>query len=659
MSMATLPGMRRKIVWLSVKLSSRAKRLMGMFKADEVDRILAELRAPGNYAELAGKVVVITGSSRGVGLALAKAFALKGAKVVINGRDAGVVENAAKVIRSTDAQVLGVAADVATAEGAKALLEKTIAQFGRVDILINNAGTSGPTGTSAWEIDPAEWERVVKVNLNGPYFCARYFTEWMVKNGVAGRIINVSTGATQGGQKDFTPYVASKCGMEAMAHNLAMDVGRSGIGVTNVRIGSVQTEMTKGAFTWEQYQLLPPADIVAPVFLHAATAPTDAVHGRTLASWRFLQDQDAELALNSNLALAPRFSFAPRAVPKDVPESEWLMLDRAENPFGIPGKVREYLANAAATAKDLHRYPAYEYPGLRAALSRKLKLPTQCFTFGNGSAEIVERVLRVFVPAGEEVITNDPNWFLFDRFAAIFGVENRKAPMLRDEATGLFHHNLDGILALIGPRTRMIYLVTPSNPVGTTIRHDAFMAFIQKVPAHIPVIVDEAYVDFADPDGMLNLPQAVQQTDRMVIGLRTFSKFYGLAGFRIGYGFGGEKGINLLNRLEMPFNIPTLTAGAAEAALTDDEHAAKVLANFRTERARLEKFLRDFGLDFVPTQMNVMLAECPGNPEAFYKRADERGIYNPKGIWMGKFTSLPISLPEHNDRNMALWSSFM
>lgn len=657
MKLATLPSMRRKIVTLSVKLSSRVKRVLKVFQPDEIDKVIADLRAPENYAQLAGKVVVITGSSRGVGLAVAKAFALKGARIVLNGRDPGALQAAVEALRRMEADVLGVACDVSRPEGAKELLAQSVAKFGVVDVLINNAGTAGPVGKLAWQVAPEEWSKVMDVNLSGPFYCARCFTEWMITQGRAGRIINVSTGATHGGQRQFTPYVVSKCGLEAMAHNLAMDVGGAGVAVTTVRVGSVQTEMTKAALGWEQYQLLPPAEVVAPAFLFAATAPAQTVHGRTLTSWRFVNDAEAEAILTSPLALAPRFSFAPRAVPKDVPESEHIVLDRAENQFGLPPKVREYLARVAESPPPLHRYPEADYRGLRAALSRKLKLPPQCFSFGNGSTDIIERALRVFVPPGEEVISNDPSWFMFDRLCAVMGMENLKAPFTRDGA-GRFDHNLAGVLKLISPRTRLIYLVTPSNPVGPALRHEAFLEFIPQVPPHVTVLVDEAYVEYADDPEMIRTALAVQQTDRLVLGLRTFSKFYGLAGFRLGYAFGSEKAINLLARLEMLFNLPTLTAGAAEAALADDEHARRVTENVRQERARIEAFCRGRGLEVIPSQTSMMLVECPARPETFYRRCDDLGLFIPKGIWFDKYTMFPVSIPAHNDRMMQLFASF-
>ena len=393
-----------------------------------------------------------------------------------------------------------------------------------MDLLVNNAGAPGPHGRKAWELTAAEWEQVLDVNLTGAFLCSRLAADWMMKHGVAGRIINVSSGAARAPAAGLLPYCVSKSALETLTRALAVDLGRGGITVTALELGSVRTGMTRPHLAWEDFQLLPPPETVLPLFLHAATAPGDAIHGRVLAAWRFGRDPEAETALAGPLALLERASFPPltrngRAVERGDPGV--VVLDRAENALGMPPRVLELLERAGA-AFDLARYPDGNYTALRAALGRQLGLPEECFTFGPGAAELVERTVRTFAQPGDEVIANQPTWFMFPRFCAQQGVTPRLVPARR-RRDGTFDHDLEAIARAVTVDTRLVYLVSPSNPLGNGIATEDFLRFLDLVPPHLPVVVDEAYREFSSREETLSANQVVLRTDRRVIGLRTFS----------------------------------------------------------------------------------------------------------------------------------------
>ena len=651
-----LKSLRRKLGWVSFKASMKLRKLIGaVAKPDGVDIVLSRIEDPGSYKDVAGKVIVVTGSSRGIGQAVAGAMAKKGARVVINGRDAASVEAAVKQITDDGGQAAAAVADISTAEGATALLDQSLAAFGRVDVLIVNAGLAGPSKRKAWEVEPDEWKRVMATNIDGAFYCSKAFVEWMLQNKVAGRIIQVSTGAAQAGHPGMAPYVASKFALEGFTKTLAMDLDGSGITVAAIRLGSTRGDMAREVFTAEEYNNLPPAETAAAVFLYAATAPPELINGRIIASWRFNADEYAEPRLSTPIALFPRFKFNPPELPAHVRPERVVALERAENPYGMPESVRTILATTNGHWQ-LSKYPDMNYTSLREALSARHGLPPECFTFSAGSTELVERTLRLWVGLGEQIISNDPSWFMFDRVCDMYGISNVKARFAQDPQ-GQWHHNLEQILGMIRVNTRLIYLVHPSNPVGVPIRHEEFRRFIEQVPQHLPVVVDEAYIDYADRDDILKTDKLVRETDRTVIALRTFSKFFGLAGMRIGYAYGSEATIGLFNRLEMPFVLSSVAAAAAEAALRDEAHARRTYDGIVRERRRVEAFLAQQKLQYIPSQTNLIMAECPGNPVKFYDRSRSKGLLIPKGIFLDRYTIFPISLPEHNDRNMELFGS--
>ncbi|MHB8745036.1 MAG: SDR family NAD(P)-dependent oxidoreductase [Gammaproteobacteria bacterium] len=641
----------RKFKKLYIRVATKALRLRDFFAHQEpLDELLHTVKTAHADAAFADKVVIITGSSAGIGLAIGTAFAQKGARVVLNGRRQTALDDAQRTLATYGDKVIGVCADVAHPEGAEQLVAATLAAFQRVDILINNAGISGPHHAKAWDVTPAEWQQVLDINLTGPFLCARAVMQWMVKNQRGGRIINVSSGVSQAPYPCLSPYATSKIALEGFTRNLALDADGTGILVTAVQLGSTRSAMTREFFKWEEYQSLPPPESVVPVFWYAATAAAGRLHGRIIASWRFNAVGEIEAQLATPLAMVERFSFGQSTIPENVPASEHIILNKAENQFGAPESVQRFLGPAAAELA-IARYPDQDYTVLRTALAERLKLAPAQFTFGNGSSELIERMLRVFVKPGEAVISNDPSWFMFDRFAYMLGIVNEKVPFA-DDARHRFNHNLEGVLAKIRGDTRLIYLVSPSNPLGVPLQHDEFAAFLARVPTHIPVVVDEAYVDFADAPDRLRSDELVGTTDRSLIALRTFSKFYGLAGLRVGYGFGSASAVALLSRLELLFNLSSVAANAAALALQDTAHAERTYHNNQAEKARIMEFLQTAELDFVPTQSNMLMFETPALADTFYKALEATGIVVPQGVFLGKYTLWPIGLPAHNDRIM-------
>jgi histidinol-phosphate aminotransferase len=614
-------------------------------------------------ADLSDMVVVITGSSRGVGLALAEGLATAGARLVLNGRDPGRLERALRALRDAGADAVGLAADIGSPAGASRLIAAAIDAYGRVDVLVNNAGIAGPVNTKFWEIDAAQWDPVLAANAGAAYYCAREAMRWMVANQVAGRIVNVSSGAGRAAAPGMAPYVASKFALEGLTRAMAMDADGTGIAVCAIELGTLRTDMSRAITRFEDHQHLPPPETVLPVFLHALRAPCEQVSGRVYAAWRYRDDPEGEAVLAKSLASFSRFRFAPtRHGDRLVHRSEpgFVAFDRAENPLGMPAAVRELLRAAGASA-DLSKYPEESYRRLREALSEHTGLPAGDFTFGPGSADLVERVVRVFGGTGEDVICTDPTWFMFDRFCAMNEIALRKVPVRQRHAGGPYDHHLDAIAAAVGPRTRLVYLINPSNPLGNGIDRREFLAFLEALPPHVPVVVDEAYVEFSTNPEMLRTDELVRSlpadTERMLIGLRTFSKFYGLAGLRIGYAFGTPRAMRMLGRLEQLFCLSSLAEAAAVAALSDQTHAVATRELIASERQRMRDALAAAGIASLPSECHFMLVECPAGPgggDETWGEFVDAGIIVPRGLMFDRWMMMPIGLPQHNDRHLAI-----
>jgi histidinol-phosphate aminotransferase len=650
----------------------RAGERLGAALARRVRPLAARLLPPGADGSpaalsalqpgLHGRTVLITGSTRGVGWELARACGRAGARVVLNGRDARRVEAAVERLGECAPAASGLAADVSTEDGARRLIDFAVERTGGLDALVNNAAVLGPPGAPAWAIAPAAWDEVLQTNLRGAFLCAREALRWMAEHAVAGRIVNISSGAGRMAVPGLAPYVASKHALEGLTRALAQDAEVLGVAMCAVELGPLRTRLARQSARLEDYVQLPGPETVTPLLLHALGAPASAVHDRIFAAWRYAQDGAAEAALARPGAALAKPAFAPavhRGAPLRRSDPGVRAYDRAENPLGMSPRAREALA-ACAGVLDASRYPDENYPRLRRALADQLQLPPQRFSFAAGSAELVERSVRLFAGPGDEVVSNDPTWFMFDRFCANAEVASRKIRARQRELDGAFDAELGQMAERVSARTRLVYLVHPSNPLGNGLRHADFLEFLAAIPPSVPVVVDEAYIEFSDEPALLRSHEIAAQSERALICLRTFSKFYALAGLRIGYAFGTAAGMALFERLEQLFSVSTLAEEAALAALGDAEHARATRELLRGEKLRLRGALADLGLASVPSQTHFMLVQCPrpaGEAERVYEAFADAGLLLPRGLVGGRYLVLPVLRPEQNDQHLAILAS--
>ncbi len=645
---------KRPLIILTAKALAKAKHLARFWRYHS--QVEASFRQASSLynPELNGKVIVITGSSKGVGFVLAQAFLRQGSRVILNGRNAKTLEQVrTSLAQAYSGQVVGVCADVSTSEGCRLLLSETLKAFGSVDILINNAGVAATSSVAAWEVTDEEWQQAIGVNLDGAFYASKTFISWMIENQVTGRVINVSSGAASMPVAKLLAYATSKSALETLTRNFAVDLKGTGVSMVAIELGSTQSSMTKNYFPLDSYLQLPPAEIHIPVFIYAATASSGALHGRVLASWRYQDKGREEAWLCSNIVYGGKLEIKPRQVPDGLKVEDIAFLELGENQLGMPPTVRQWLSSEAYQF-DSNLYPDLFYSELRGALAKQLDLPEDALAFGNGSSELIERLLRIFTQPGDEIVSNDPSWFIFDRLCTIYSLDNRKVAFAAHQ-TRKYHHNLDGILAAVTERTRLIYLIHPSNPVGVPILREAFNSFLQKLPKHLPVIVDEAYIQYSDRDDqeILNTLAFIKKSEHPIIGLRTFSKIYGLAGMRVGFAFASAEMIRLLDKLELAFNISSFSAHAAYLALEDTQHVDAVYSNHKQQKQIIEDFLMAHNLDFIPTQSNMMLAQYPTPiADQFYAKLRENGVLVPPVNYFNQYFLWPIGLPEQNARIM-------
>lgn len=313
-----------------------------------------------------------------------------------------------------------------------------------------------------------------------------------------------------------------------------------------------------------------------------------------------------------------------------------------ENPLGPSPKA---VAAISANLHNLHRYPDGSCYYLAQALAKKLGVDAAELVFGNGSNEIIGLLIAAFLAPGQEVVTSHPTFLVYQKMVQAQGGVNRVVPL-----RGMCH-DLDAILAAITPQTRLIFLDNPNNPTGTVFAAAEFEAFLDRVPEGVIVALDEAYVDFVEPALQLDARQYLHHRTP-VVALRTFSKAYGLAGLRVGYGIMHREIADYLHRVRQPFNVNQLAQVAALAALDDDAHYQKTMRLTRDGMAWLACEVEKLGCTAFPSQTNFFLIDVKGDGKQLYERMLTRGvIVRPMQAYgYPTYIRITVGLPEENAR---------
>lgn len=313
-----------------------------------------------------------------------------------------------------------------------------------------------------------------------------------------------------------------------------------------------------------------------------------------------------------------------------------------ENPLG-PSPLA--LGALMEKARTLHRYPDGSGFYLKTRLSEKLGLPIQRILLGNGSNELIELVVRTFLSNGEEAVQSFPTFLVYEKVVKGAGGNMISVP-LKD-----FRVDLEGMLRAVTRQTKILFVNNPNNPTGSNLGREEMRTFLSQAPEEVIVVLDEAYIEFVSEEGGANGLDLLDVHPLLFV-LRTFSKLYGLAGLRIGYGFACETLIDYMNRVRQPFNANTLAMAAATAALDDEPFEKKTLNLVRDGLTFLYQELENLGLFYLPTQTNFFLIRVPGGGRAVYERLLKEGVIvrAMDSYGLQEFIRINVGLPEENKR---------
>jgi histidinol-phosphate aminotransferase len=354
------------------------------------------------------------------------------------------------------------------------------------------------------------------------------------------------------------------------------------------------------------------------------------------------------LAAGPVLELAPYLPGKPLAdLEREYGIFDAIKLASNENPYKLPESVQAAVIDGL---NDLQRYPDGAGFELRAALAQQLGVPAAGITLGNGSNDILVLLAETFLTPKVNAVYDQYSFVVYRLAVQATGATARIASSRpRDHAQPL-SHDLDAMLALVDRDTRLVFIANPNNPTGTWVDRDNLYRFLQKLPAHVIAVIDEAYHEYARGD---DFPDACEWLDEFpnLVVTRTFSKAYGLAGLRIGYGLSSPAIASLLNRVRQPFNVNILGQRAALAALHEQAWVTRCCMESCA--------LANIGIASLPSRGNFLLAEVPDAAAVNEFLLQQGVIVRPVANYgLDNYLRISIGSPPENDRCLRALAAF-
>jgi histidinol-phosphate aminotransferase len=334
-------------------------------------------------------------------------------------------------------------------------------------------------------------------------------------------------------------------------------------------------------------------------------------------------------------------------VPVERTDITTFKISSNESPFEPPDRVREAIERAAQQA---HRYPDPFSRRLVAALANRFDVAPDQIALGTGSVAVVGQLLWAAAGPGDSVVYPWRSFEAYPIWVQMTGARSVQVPLLSNE-----RHDLDAMAAAIDETTRVVFVCNPNNPTGEAVREDELLAFLDRVPSDVIVVLDEAYREFiVDPDVPDGL--AIARGRENVVVIRTLSKAYGLAGLRVGFAIATPRIAEAIRKTALPFGVSNVAEEAALAALECEDELFERVAHLSAERERVWQALAQQGWEIYPSHANFIWLRLGDDTEAFASACEEAGItIRP---FPGEGVRISIGETEANDRVIAVGEHF-
>lgn len=312
-----------------------------------------------------------------------------------------------------------------------------------------------------------------------------------------------------------------------------------------------------------------------------------------------------------------------------------------ENPLGASPKA---IHIAQQALQKSHYYPDGGCYEIKKALAQFLSVKTDQITVGNGSENILELIVKAYLHKDDTAIISQYAFLTIPILIQSYGAYAKVAKAYE------WGHDVHAMIKAIDSKTRVLFLVNPNNPTGTYTSTDDFLTLLQAVPPHVLIVVDEAYSEYISQSDYPETLHYLNAYPNLIV-TRTFSKIYGLAALRLGYSVSSPEIADILNRSRLPFNVNTIAAKAACAALNDQEHVQKSIQSAREGMQQLKTGIQALGLAFIPSLGNFITVDVQDSMQIYQKLLQQGVIVRPLNAYnMPRHIRVSIGTKEQNEK---------
>lgn len=326
-----------------------------------------------------------------------------------------------------------------------------------------------------------------------------------------------------------------------------------------------------------------------------------------------------------------------------IPFGDIIKLASNENPLGPSVKAQEAIQKAA---KQVHLYPDGNAFYLKQRTAECLNIPSESIIFSNGSNELIEWIGHLLLDEDSNIVVSQYCFAIYPIVAAMFGARSITVPALD------FGHDLKAMAEAVDDRTKAVFVANPNNPTGTLASTRDVMDFLDRIPDHVLIVMDEAYYEFlSQPTDLLPLVREGSKPNLFL--MRTFSKIHGLAGLRVGYGVGHRDFIQVMEKVRQPFNVNALAQAGALAALEDEDHVRRTRTINQEGIDFFQKHFDSRGLEYVPSHANFVLVKVGEGKRVFEELQKQGVITRPMaGYQLPEWIRISIGTSSENERCM-------
>ncbi len=313
-----------------------------------------------------------------------------------------------------------------------------------------------------------------------------------------------------------------------------------------------------------------------------------------------------------------------------------------ENILGPSSDVKKVIQDLAGS---INYYPDSDSSEIREKIASKYNISKDHIILGNGTDQVIEMICDCLIDRGDNIVIGDPNFLIYEKATLKCGGEIIKAPLKE------LRQDISAICGLVNDRTKVIFIASPHNPTGSIIDKSEFDYLISSTRQDVLIVMDEAYYEYLPDDRRINTIEYVKKNTNLIT-LRTFSKIYGLAGLRIGYGIADPVIIAGINKIRLPFNVGAISQKAASVAIGDDEYILRVRDEIISEKEKFYLKLGSAGIDHISSYANFILIKTGDFEMEIVEGLLKKGfIVRPgKNLGLPGFIRVTISLPEINTK---------